>query len=266
MTLTIGPAPLGTKPPDEANYTIDGPAHRLLLTPFPRRVRAALGAATVFDTERGQLLHESNLLPVLYVPEADVDASLLERTDHTTHCPFKGDAAYWTVRSGDRRAENAMWAYPEPVESASWLAGLVAFSFDRLDHWYDEDEEVFAHLRDPYHRVDVRPSRRRVIVRVGDEEVADSTAAMVLSENGLPNRWYLPPTDVRTDRLERSSTVTRCAYKGRAAYWNLTPTAGRPGAADVAWSYPEPLNDAARVQGCFCFSGDDVAIEVAPAG
>ena len=262
MTLTIGTAPLSTQPPAEANYTIDGPRHRLLMTPFPRRVRALLGDATVVDTERGQLLHESNLLPVLYAPVADVDMSLLEATDHSSHCPFKGDASYWSVRVGDRIAENAVWAYPEPVSEAPWLAGLMAFYFDRLDRWFDEDEEVFSHLRDPFHRVDVRPSTRRVVARVGDEVVADSTAAFVLSENGLPNRWYVPPADVRTDRLVRSTTTTWCAYKGQATYWSLVAGDGGVAFADVGWSYEEPLDDARRVAGHVCFTGDDVTVDV----
>ena len=90
MTLTRAPGPLATAPPAEANYTIDGPAHRLLLTPFPRRVRAELAGVTVFDTIDGGLVHESNLLPVLYVPEADVDIGLLEPTDHQHALPVQG--------------------------------------------------------------------------------------------------------------------------------------------------------------------------------
>ncbi len=160
MTLTRPPGPLAISPPAEANYTIDGPAHRLLLTPFPRRVRAEFAGVTVFDTLDGGLVHESNLLPMLYVPEVDVDTSLLEATDRSTHCPFKGDASYWSVRVGDRVAENAVWSYRRPIEVASWLRGRMAFYWNRLDRWLDEDEEVFAHLRDPFARVDVRPSSR----------------------------------------------------------------------------------------------------------
>ncbi|HET9666944.1 MAG TPA: DUF427 domain-containing protein, partial [Desertimonas sp.] len=208
MTLTRAPGPLATAPPAEANYTIDGPAHRLLLTPFPRRVRAELAGVTVFDTIDGGLVHESNLLPVLYVPEADVDSALLEPTDHRTHCPFKGDASYWSVRVRDRVAENAVWSYPDPIASARWLRGRMAFYWNRLDHWFDEDEEVFGHLRDPFTRVDVRPSSRAVTVRVSDVVVAESTRAMVLSETGLPNRWYLPVEDTRM--LVPSETTTHC--------------------------------------------------------
>lgn len=257
MSLTMPPGPLSTSPPKEVNYSIDGPRHRLLSTPFPRRVRALFGGATVFDTTEGSLLHESNMLPVLYVPEADIDDSLLERTDHTTHCPFKGDASYWSVVAGGRTAENAVWAYEEPFDEVSWLRGRYACYWDRLDQWFDEDEEVFVHLRDPYHRVDVRSSRRTVRVLIGDTEIARSCDAKVLSETALPNRWYLPLEDVRIELLERSGTTSRCPYKGDSSYWSVID-----GPADTAWSYDDPLNDARRVAGHLSFDGDDVTVDV----
>jgi uncharacterized protein (DUF427 family) len=256
MSLTMSPGPLSTSPPSDTNYTIDGPRHRLLATPFPRRVRAEFGGATVFDTASGVLLHESNMLPMLYVPESDLVTSLLERTEHSTHCPFKGDASYWSITAGGRTAENAVWSYEAPLSGGSWLTGKYAFYWDRLAHWFDEDEEVFGHLRDPYHRVDVRPSKR---VIVGDVVVAESSEAKVLSETALPNRWYLPRQDVQIDLLEQSATTSHCPYKGDSAYWSLVD-----GPADVAWSYEDPFDDARRVVGHLSFDGDDVSIEVTP--
>jgi uncharacterized protein (DUF427 family) len=164
MSLTHSPGPLAGQPPTTVNYTIEGPKHRLLLHDFPRRVRAVLAGETVLDTERGALLHETGLLPVLYVPIDDVRQDLLTATDHSTHCPFKGDASYWTLRVGDRVEENVVWGYPEPLERAPWLAGRVAFYWDRMDAWYDEDEQVEGGLRNPFHRVDVRSSGRKVRV------------------------------------------------------------------------------------------------------
>ena len=109
--------------PDDVNYAIDGPKHRLLMHPFPRRVRAMLGGVTVLDTTRGVLLHESNILPRFYLPLADVQGELLERTDHSTHCPFKGDASYWSISAGGRHAENAVWTYEEPIDDSAVAAG-----------------------------------------------------------------------------------------------------------------------------------------------
>ena len=147
MSLTFPGAPLASEPPATTNYAIEGPRHRLLLHPFPRRVRARFAGETVLDSTRGAMLHESNILPRFYVPLEDVRADLLERTDHSTHCPFKGDASYWSVRVGDRVAENAVWTYEDPIPEARWLRGLVSVYTERMDAWLDEDEEVVG-LRD----------------------------------------------------------------------------------------------------------------------
>ena len=106
------------------------------------------------------LLHETGYLPVWYFPRSDVRFDLLEATDHTTHCPFKGDASYWTIRAGGKLAENKVWGYPEILPGTPDITDRVAFYWDAVDHWYEEDEEVFVHPRDPYHRVDIVPSSR----------------------------------------------------------------------------------------------------------
>ncbi|MGH3095667.1 MAG: DUF427 domain-containing protein [Streptosporangiales bacterium] len=255
MSLTIARGPLASRPHDLVNYRIDGPGHLLFFEPFPRRVRGYLAGELVFDTRDGMLLHESNLLPQLYVPQADLRATLTP-TAHTTHCPFKGDAAYWSVPTAGRTAENAVWAYPEPMQAAGWLRGYVAVYWSALDAWYDEDEEVFGHLRDPYHRVDIRPASRHIRVTVGGEVLAESSRPMVLSETGLPNRYYLPPDDVRTGALRESPTRTVCPYKGTASYRSTGEV------DDVAWVYPEPLDGARAIAGHYCFAGDGVDLRV----
>lgn len=263
VTLTLDGGPLSARPPQTVNYRVEGPRHRLLLTPFPRRVRAVLGGETVLDTRRGQLLHETAHLPQLYLPREDVRADLLEPTDHRTHCPFKGDASYLTVRARGAVAEDAIWAYSEPLPEARWLRGLVAPYWGAMDGWWDEDEPVAGHLRDPYHRVDVRMSSRHVRVLVGDTVVAEADRVALLSETGLPNRYYLPPESVRADLLEESATRTICPYKGEARYRHLR-VGGSPGRriADAAWLYPEPLEGAAKARGHLSFTGRQITLEV----
>ena len=266
MTLTFSQAPLSTSRRTEVNYDLQGPEHLLLFDVFPRRVRAVFGGETVLDTDRGRLLHESSHLPVLYVRDSDVRDDLLRQTEHTTYCPFKGDAAYWSVVAGgsareDRVAENAVWAYPDPIEQASWLRGYKAFYPAAMDEWWDEDEQVQA-LRDPYHRVDSRHTKRRVRVLHGADVLADSDLAVVLSETGLPNRYYLPADDVDWQRLEASEMTAHCPYKGDAAYWSLTPSDGSDPVADVAWSYREPFENALKTKGHLCFLHDDLVTEV----
>jgi len=236
MSLTLGDRPLSSRPRATVNYRIDGPAHRLLFEPFPRRVRAALGGETVLDDD------------------------LLTPTEHRTHCPFKGDASYWTVRVNGQTADNAVWSYLDPLPEAGWLRDHVAVYWTLMDAWFDEDEEVAGHLRDPYHRVDVRSTSRHVRVMAGDDVVAESRRAVVLSETGLPNRFYLPIDDVRSDALESSATHTICPYKGTASYHSLRTASGL--IADAVWYYPEPLDGVRAIGGYLCFAADGVETRV----
>jgi len=264
MSLTFPPGPLSGKAPETVNYRIDGPAHQLLMQEFPRRVRARLGGQVVFDTTRAVLLHETGYLPQVYVPQADIQTDLLRPTDHHTYCPFKGTASYWSVAAGEAVAENAVWAYPEPNPEAHWLQGYAGFYWDAMDEWYDEDERVEGHIRDPYHRVDVRRSSRPVRVRLGDTVIAESRRPLLLSETGLPNRFYLPTGDVRQDLLEPSDKHTVCAYKGTASYWSVNAADHK--LSDAVWSYPQAEGDSAAVSGYLCFLHDELVTEVGEPG
>ncbi|HEX3317421.1 MAG TPA: DUF427 domain-containing protein [Solirubrobacteraceae bacterium] len=258
MSLTLGTAPFSPHPAGEWNFEYDGPAHALYLHPQPRRLRAEFAGVTVLDTLRPQLLHETALLPRYYVPREDVHWELFEPTDHATHCPFKGDARYWTLRVGARTAENVVWNYPEPIEGAPGFSELVSFYWEPLDHWYEEDEEVFVHPRDPFHRVDVLPASRRVRVSLDGVELAATGRAQALHESGLPVRWYIPREDVRFDNLREAGDLqTRCPYKGvTSGYWS----AGDEEA--VAWTYDDPLAAVAPIARHIAFFGERVDIEV----
>lgn len=260
MSLTRSAGPLSGHPPQTVNYRIDGPAHRLLMQQFPRRVRAAFGGETVFDTTRAMLLHETGLLPQVYVPREDIRAELLRPTDHHTYCPFKGTASYWSVAVGGQVAENAIWYYPEPNPETDWLSEYAGFYWDAMDDWYDEDELVEGHLRDPYHRVDVRRSSRHVRVLLGDTVLAETSRPLLLSETGFPNRFYLPAADIRQDLLEPSDTHTICPYKGTASYWSVS--VGDQKLTDAVWSYPQAEGDSAAVSGYLSFLHDELTVEV----
>lgn len=259
MSLTFPGSPLASHLPEEVNFTVDAPAHRLFLYPFPRRVRATFGGETVLDTERGRLLYESNLQPQLYVPWDDIRRDLLTPTDHHTTCPFKGEAAYWSLAVGGRTLDNVVWSYPTPNPRATWLAPYAAFYWDPLDGWYDEEERVHTHLRDPFHRTDLRLSSRFVRITAAGRVLAESHRAKVLSETGLPNRWYVPPDDCRVELLTPTATRTHCPYKGWASYRAL---ADQPEGGDVAWSYDDPYDGMLGIQGYLSFYGDQVTVAV----
>ncbi|GDY33759.1 hypothetical protein GTS_53920 [Gandjariella thermophila] len=262
MSLTLGNGPLAKPPRGSLNFDLGAaaPAHVLYLHEVPQRIRGRFAGQTVVDTRRAMLLHETGLLPQWYVPLEDVRQDLIERTDHTTHCPFKGDASYWTLRVGDRVAGNTIWGYENPKPECPPLAGLVAFYFDRLDAWFEEDEPVLGHPRDPFHRVDVRRTSRHVVVRAGGQTVADSRRALALFETGLPTRYYLPASDVRMAALRSSTTTTVCPYKGVATYHDVC--VGDTVYPDAAWSYHEPLAEARAVGGLLSFLGEGIEVTV----
>jgi uncharacterized protein (DUF427 family) len=125
-----------------------------------------------------------------------------------------------------------------------------------MDQWFDEDDEIFGHIRDPYHRVDARPTSRHFQVRIDGHLVADTTSAFVVSETGGPNRYYIPPADIQTAEFTRSETTSHCPHKGDTVYWHHIGTE----TSDVAWSYPAPLEEATRVAGYWCFDGPNVEV------
>jgi uncharacterized protein (DUF427 family) len=218
------------------------------------------GGETIVDSKRVKLLHETGHLPVYYFPMEDVRMDLLEESDHTTQCPFKGVASYWSVRADTKVAKNAVWSYPEPVESCPPIAGYLAFYWQMMDHWYEEDEEVFVHPRDPYHRVDILESSRRVKVSVNGEIVAETERPKILFETGLPPRYYIPPEDVRQDVLLGSEKTTRCPYKGVASYYSVEAEGKRT--ENLVWYYPDPIPEAAKIEGLLCFFNEKVDLEV----
>lgn len=256
MSLTLGHGPLSGDPA-AANYAIDGPPHRIFVEPSAKRVRIEIGGEIVADTTSSLVLHETGLLPVVYVPIADVRDDLLRPSDHRTTCPFKGEATYWSVVVGDRVETDVVWAYPDPLPEVAALAGYVAFYLRRVDAVYEEAVRLVGHPRDPYHRVDTLRSDRRVRVHVGDALIAETTQPMAVFETGLPPRWYVPRADVDAARLTRSDTVTVCPYKGVATWWSLAD-----GPDDVAWGYDEPLPEGLGLADHLAFSGDDVTVEV----
>ena len=260
MSLTMGPGPLARRPAGVFNGDVRVPQHLLYFEPTVKRIRVEFAGETVAKSERVMILHETGHLPVYYFPDEDVRMDLLECTDHATRCPAKGEAAYWTVRAGEKRADNAVWGYLDPLPSAKWLTGYVAFCWEAMDAWYEEDERVFGHPHDPYSRIDVLKGSRRVKVSIDGTVVAESTRPMLLFETGLPPRYYLPREHVRIDLLDDSDKVTWCAYKGQARYWSVHTDRGV--VPDVVWSYEDPLFDAGRVRDMFCFFNERVDLEV----
>lgn len=261
MGLTSGTGPFGVQPAGRFNFAPDPPTgSALYFDPVPHRLRGFFAGEAVFDTVRAKLLYETGHLPVYYVPEDDLRHELLEPSDKHTRCPHKGEASYRSLRFGDRFEPDAVWTYPEPIAPATFLAGDAAFYWKKLDEWFVEDEQVFGHPRDPYHRIDTYPTSRPVRVAVDGEVLAESTRAVALFESGLPPRFYLPAEDVRMNLLEPSEKTTRCAYKGVASYWHVR--VGDTLHEDLAWTYREPDDDGRAIRELICFFNERVDLEV----
>lgn len=226
----------------------------------PKWVRVQFGDTFIADSKRTMLLLEKNHLPVYYFPKEDVRMDLLAQTNRNSHCPHKGNAVYWTVRVGDQQAENAVWGYPQPNADAPPLADYVAFYWQKMDHWFEEDEEVYGHAKDPYHRIDVLTSSRHVRVEIDGETVAETQRPRLLFETGLPVRYYIPRLDVRADLLVPSDKTTLCAYKGIASYYSIA--LGDTTIPDVVWTYRFPNYEYAKIQDRLCFFNEKVDLYV----
>ncbi len=232
------------------------PRDRITLVPSEKRVRVVAGEATIADSTGTLLLLEKGHRPVYYFPRDDVHMELLSPTNHRTACPYKGDASYFTLKADGRAVENAVWRYEQPIAGMEPIAQRLAFYWDRVDHWLEEDEEIFGHPRDPFHRVDVVPSSRAVRVLFAGETVAHTRRGLFLFETGLPARYYIPQADLRMDLLTPTAKTSYCPYKGRASYWSLR--VGEHEAADAVWAYMDPLPECPRIKGHLCFYPEKV--------
>ncbi len=202
-------------------FNFQPPEQIVYVERFPRRVRAVRDGQTVIDSDAVLMVHESGKLPRYAFPRSDVHA---------------------------------------PAEDERHAEGHVSVAWDAVDAWFEEDEQVEVHPRDPYHRIDTFSTSRRVTAHFDDQQLADSTRAKALYETGLPTRYYLPADDVRTDLLEPSDTITRCAYKGTARHWSAR--VGHRVVADVAWQYDEVRREGEPVRGLIAFYNERVDIDV----
>jgi uncharacterized protein (DUF427 family) len=224
-----------------------------------KRVRAYLGGAVVFDTIRPLLVWEGPHYPTYYVPIGDVAAELVDADEAgVAHSPSRGDGRLLTVRAGGEEAQAAAVHYVDsPIEE---LRDAIRFDWGAMDAWFEEDEEVFTHARDPYTRVDILPSSRHVRIEVDGVTIAESSNARLLFETGLRTRYYLPRTHVRMDLLEATESVSHCPYKGQARWWSVRTDSGVR--EDLAWSYPTPLRESEGIAGLIAFYDEKVDVYV----
>jgi uncharacterized protein (DUF427 family) len=226
--------------------------------PVPRRVRGYLAGQQVFDTQRAVYVWESTKYPQYYIPLADVDSSVLIDDDRPQKLK-RGPARRHSLRVGEQARAGAARVYGD--DAVPGVAGTVRFEWAALDAWFEEDEEVFVHPRNPYTRVDALRSSRPVRVELGGAVLAESSRTVMVFETGLPTRYYVDRTAVDYTHLEPTDTVTSCPYKGRtSAYW--TARVGDSVVTDAAWAYDFPTRQLLPIAGMIAFYNEKVDLIV----
>ena len=218
------------------------------IEPGRKRVRAYLSGELVADTRRPYLVWELPYYPTYYIPAEDIRAALLP-AGGTQHSPSRGDAAVLHVKVATATAERAALSYPD--SPLGQLRELIRLDWNAMSEWLEEDEPVYTHPRDPYTRVDILSSTRRVRIELDGVTVAESDQPRILFETGLPPRHYIPLTGVRMSLLRPSATQSHCPYKGTASYWSVDT--GQSVHEDIVWIYRTPLPESQKVTGLACF-------------
>src|SRR5262245_23854147 len=177
-----------------------------------RRVRTYFGNKLIADSEHVLLVYETKRPPAYWFPIADVRMEYLEQSQQAE------GTIRWRLVVKDRITHNAARAYMKPADHQAALEGHLTFFWDKMDAWFEEDEQVFVHPRDPYTRVDTLHSSRHVRVEIDGVMMGETRRPVLLFETGL--LYYIPKLDMRMDLLEPSESVTRCPYKGVARYWS----------------------------------------------
>jgi uncharacterized protein (DUF427 family) len=239
---------------DESSGTHRG---RVRVEPGPKWIRGYLQGELVFDTRTPWLVWEVPYYPAYYIPVEEVRAELVP-TGQTEHSPSRGTATLYDVRVAGETAPGAARRFADsPI---SELRDLVRFEWEALDEWLEEDEPVYVHPRDPYKRVDILASSRRVQVELDGIVLADSRAPRILYETSLPPRYYLPLSDVRMELLRPSTSTSSCPYKGNAAYWSVDVNGVLH--RDLVWIYRTPLPESQKIAGLACFYNEKVDLSI----
>jgi uncharacterized protein (DUF427 family) len=209
---------LGANP--AGRFSAPVPSGVVYVEPFRRRVRGVRNGAALVDSERVVLVHRPGGSPVYAFPSADVRGVATE---------------------------------PEPE-----LDGYVRVAWNAVDEWYEEGERVPGHPRNPYHRIDILRSNRRLQVEVAGVTIVDTDDTVVLYETALDPKLYVDRGVVHDAELVPSETVTFCPYKGTTTYWNAI--VGEHTVRDVAWSYEDPYPESLPIKGLLSFEPGHVTL------
>ena len=254
MGLAWQQGPLGSGPIGKILVPHLLPERILYAEPLRRRMRVLYDEKWLVDSENVVLLHEPGHYPVAFYPLDEIVEGGITATDRVTEHKEFGETKWFTVNGQTAQAPRAAWTYSALPGYADILEDRVAFSWRHMDGFFEEDERILGHAADPYHRIDIRQTSRHVVVKVGEQTIADTTSASALYESGFAPRWYIPRSDVDQSSLTLNSDKTFCPYKGLCSYWDV---AGQPGGA---WGYLDPYTEVTRIKGHLSFEPEVVDV------
>lgn len=231
-------------------------AERGRVEPAPRRVRGFVDGELIFDTVEARYVWEVPYYPQYYIPLRDIRAQYLIDDNRSGKGQF-GHAVVDSIATETSTAKGAARVFDDPDSPVS---GYVRFDWKAVD-WFEEDERIVGHPRNPYVRVDALRSHRHVKVGLSGVVLADTTSPVLLFETGLPTRYYIDRTDVAFEHLTPSDTETLCPYKGTTSgYWSVR--VGDAVHEDLAWTYDYPLPSVAPITGLIAFYNEKLDITV----
>ncbi len=218
--------------------------------PTDRWIRAAIGNETIADSKRAMLMIESQTELDYYFPPEDIHLEVFEESDEAETSDERGTRKFWDLNLGDLKIEKAAWTY-KTKQNRPDFNGYIAISWKAIDHWYEEEEEIYDEPRNPYYRVDTIQSSRHVEVLVDGVKLADTKNAYMVFETYLPTRFYIPEEDVSMDSMTPTEKETVCPYKGFANYYNVKVNGNIY--ENIVWSYFDPIPEAPKLKNTLAF-------------
>jgi uncharacterized protein (DUF427 family) len=230
------------------------PERLLYAEPLRRRMRVRFADKWIADSEDVILLHEPGRYPVAYFPRGDIDSDILIAEDRVTQHRDLGDTQWFTVKVAEREANHGAWQHVGLPQHAAVLDGRLAFAWRAMDSFHEENERIVGHAADAYHRIDIRSTSRHLVVKDGEQVIADTKHPLALYESGFAPRWYVPREDIHETALKLVDIQTFCPYKGICSYYNVGSR------QRAAWSYINAWPEVGRVTNLVSFEPDKIDV------
>ena len=230
------------------------PERLLYAEPLRRRMRVRFADKWIADSEDVILLHEPGRYPVAYFPRGDIDSDILIAEDRVTQHRDLGDTQWFTAKVAEREANHSAWQHVGLPQHAAVLDGRLAFAWRAMDAFHEENERIVGHAADAYHRIDIRSTSRHLVVKDGEQVIADTKHPLALYESGFAPRWYVPREDIHETALKLVDIQTFCPYKGICSYYDIGSR------QRAAWSYINAWPEVGRVTNLVSFEPDKIDV------